>query len=427
MITELGLAILGTYAWNYLNSKDERKLKNKFENIMIKSGVKNREDETFKIFKMEKTNYGYMAYISNTEGLSLEHINSKLNIIEDNLNAIITIEKDRFKDYIKMYIVNRDISTFKYSPIKTKPYELYIGKDYKGQDYLLDVNKDAHILIGGATGTGKTFLLSGILTNLIYNSKDKIEIYLLQIAKSELSAFEDCSCVVNSSFTEQACEKALNSLLETIQDRSNTFRLYGIKNITQWNKHHTSDYMKRIYVVIEEISFFIHSEDLFEKITDISKVGRSVGVHIISCVQRSTATNLPPDLKSQMTRITFRQKSSIDSTNIINTPDAKYLKEMECIVDGNSDYIQIKTAWIDEDYILLHKYVPDIKIPTKEKKQEILKVKKIKEKIVIEEVVEIIDVPEEDVIEFGSKGNLELEAPKRKAAKKIMSKDDWIW
>lgn len=147
MITELGLAILGTYAWNYLNSKDERKLKNKFENIMIKSGVKNRENETFKIFKMKKTNYGYMAYISNTLGLSLEHINSKLNIIEDNLNAIITIEKDRFKDYIKMYIVNRDISTFKYSPIKAKEYELYIGKDYKGQDYLLDVNKDAHILI----------------------------------------------------------------------------------------------------------------------------------------------------------------------------------------------------------------------------------------------------------------------------------------
>ena len=98
-----------------------------------------------------------------------------------------------------------------------------------------------------------------------------------------------------------------------------------------------------------------------------------------------------------MTRITFRQKSSIDSTNIINTPDAKSLKERECIVDGNSDYIQIKTAWIDEDYILLNKYVQDIKIPTKEKKQEILKVKKIKDKIIIEEEPEIIDVPEEDV------------------------------
>lgn len=256
----------------------------------------------------------------------------------------------------------------------------------------------------------------------------KMPIYLLQIAKSELSSFEDCSCVVNSSFNKQSCEKALNSLLETIQDRSNTFRLYGIKNIKQWNKHHTNDYMKRIYVVIEEISFFIHSEDLFEKITDISKVGRSVGVHIISCVQRSTATNLPPDLKSQMTRITFRQKSSIDSTNIINTPDAKYLKEMECIVDGNSDYIQLKTPWIDEDYILLHKYVPDIKIPTNEEKQEILKVKKIKEKIIIEEEPEIIDVEPEEVVEFGTKGNLELESPKsEKSKKKIMSKDDWIW
>lgn len=397
MIVEIGLALAGTYAWNYLNAKDGRKLKNKFKNIMIKSGVKNKEDETFKIFKLEKTKYGYLAYISNTEGLSLEHINSKLNILEDNMNAIITIEKDRFKDFIKMYIVNRDISVFKFKPIKAKEYELCIGKDYKGKDYLLDVNKDAHILIGGATGTGKTFLLSAILTNLIYNSKEKIEIYLLQIAKSELSAFEDCACVVNSSFTENSCEDTLNSLLETMQDRSNTFRSYGIKNITQWNKHHTSHYMKRMYVVIEELSFFINREDLFFKIIDISKVGRSVGVHIISCIQRSTATNMPPDLKSQMTRITFRQKSSIDSTNIINTLDAKYLKAMECIVDGNDDYIQIKTAWIDEDYILLHKYVQDIKIPTDKKKQKIIKVKKIKEKIFTIEEANIIDVPEDKI------------------------------
>lgn len=381
MILELGLITLGGYMWHTLNTKDKKVLKDKFNSSMEGIGLYNKKEETFYLYGLKETKYGWKGYIKIPSGLSLEHLNSKLNILEDNLNGIIEVQKDRFKDYIEFYMVNKDVDKYKFEPVKCKEYQLYIGKDFKLKNYILDINKDTHILIGGVNGTGKTFLLSGILTNLIYNSKDKIEIYLLQIAKSELSAFEDCTCVVNSSFNDNDCDKALNSLLETIKDRSNTFRSYGIKNITQWNKHYTSSYMKRIYVVIEELSFFIHNEYLFEKITDISKIGRSVGVHIISCVQRSTATNMPPDLKSQMTRITFRQKSSIDSTNIINTPDAKYLKERECIVDGNSDYVQLKTPWIDEDYVLLHKYVPDIKIPTKKSKVNVINIKDIEETV----------------------------------------------
>jgi hypothetical protein len=129
----------------------------------------------------------------------------------------------------------------------------------------------------------------------------------------------------------------------------------------------------------------------------IAKAGRSVGIHLISCIQRSTATNLPPDLKSQMTRITFRQKSTIDSINIINTTDAIKLGQRECIVDGNSDYTMVKTAWIDEDYVLLNKYVPDIKIPTQEQKQEILNVKKINNKIYCIEQPNIIDIEEYEI------------------------------
>ena len=69
-----------------------------------------------------------------------------------------------------------------------------------------------------------------------------------------------------------------------------------------------------------------------------------------------------------MSRITFRQKSSIDSTNIIGTNDAVSLRERECIVDGNNDYKRIKTPWIDEDYKILNRYVSQIKIPQNSKK-----------------------------------------------------------
>lgn len=419
MITEFALAIVGTYAWNYFNTTDERKLKNSFKEIMLKAGIKNKNDETFKIYKIIKTNYGYMAYISNVRGLSLEHIESKLNILEDNLNGIINVEKDRFKDYIKMCIVDKDISQFKFEPVQAKEYQLLIGKDFKGQNYFLDVNRDAHLLIGGATGTGKSVLLAGILTNLIYNSSDKVEIYLLQICKSEISSFESCSCVKESAYTLKDCNRTLDNIISEMDKRSDLFKLNGIRNITQWNKHKKEKYMKRIYVVLEEISFFLETE-VWESVMKIAKAGRSCGIHLLSCVQRSTATNIPPDLKSQMTRISFRQKSSIDSTNIINTTDATKLKFQECIIDGNSDYSMIKTAYIDEDFILLNKYVNDIKIPSN---KEILNVKKINNKIYSIEQPKVIDVEESEITTLGAKGL--LEAPKKKNKTGTISWEDF--
>ncbi|HBJ1647835.1 TPA: hypothetical protein LA462_002350 [Clostridium botulinum] len=405
MFVELGLAILGTYAYNYLNTKEERKFKNEFIDIMKAAGIKNKEEESFKIDKIETKNYGYICYIHNVKGLSLEHLNSKINILEDNLNGIVELNKDKFENHITMRIVNKDIAKFKFAPVKCSNYKLWIGKDFKGEDYFINLSKDPHILIGGATGTGKSFLLASILANLIYNSSKYIDMYMLQICKSEISAFENCGCVKASAYTEYECLEYVNKLCNILDERSNLFKQHGIRNITQWNTHFKENKLKRVICVIEEISFFINSIDIWEGILKIVKAGRSIGIHIISCVQRSTATNIPPDLKSQMTRISFRQKSYIDSTNIINTSDATKLKQRECIVDSNSNYTMIKTAWIDEDYVLLHKYVQEIKIPTKDVKQEIVNIKKENNKIYLTEKPEIIDVEVEEVkfIENNSK------------------------
>lgn len=422
MFVELGISVGIVSLYNYLNSADERKFKNNFNEVMIKTGIKNKEDETFKIYKIIETTYGYICYLQNIKGLSIEHLDSKINILEGNLNSIVQLEKDRFKDYIKMYVVNKDIAKFPFEPVKCFNNMLWIGKDFKGQNYFIDLNKDPHILIGGATGTGKSFLLASILANLIYNSSKFIDLYLLQICKSEISAFECCDCVKYTAYNEEMCKVALLKLLKEMDRRSDLFKKYGIRNITQWNNHKKERYMKRIIIVIEELSFFMETE-LFEYVMKMAKAGRSVGIHLISCIQRSTVSNLPSDLKSQMTRITFRQKSSIDSVNIINTADATKLKERECIVDGNSDYQLVKTPYLDEDYVILHKYVEQIKIPNEEEKQEILNVKKINNKIYSIEQPEVVDVEEKDITEL-SKHEENQDKPK-KPRKGIISLEDF--
>lgn len=426
MLVELSLAAAGIYAYNWLNKSDERKFKNSFQEIMNGIGIKNKNDETFNIYKIEPKSYGYVCYINIPKGLSMEHLNNKVNILEDNLNGIIELNKDKFENHITMRIVNKDIAKFKFAPVKCKNYQLWIGKDFKGQDYFINLNKDAHILIGGCTGTGKSFLLASILANLIYNSSKDIDMYMLQICKSEISAFESCDCVKASAYTKLECLNYIAKLCGILDERAELFKKHGIRNITQWNTHFQNNKMKRIICVIEEISFFIDQLDIWEGIMKIAKAGRSVGIHIISCVQRSTATNIPPDLKSQMTRISFRQKSVIDSNNIINTSDATKLKERECIVDANSDYTLIKTPWIDEDYILLHKYVSDIKIPTQEEKKEIINIKKENNKIYTIEQPKIIDIEEQDVQLLGKHGNtVDKPQERNKNRKGVISLEDF--
>ena len=82
--------------------------------------------------------------------------------------------------------------------------------------------------------------------------------------------------------------------------------------------------MKRVILVCEEMSELMEL-DVWSNLWKVVKAGRSVGVHLIGALQRTTATNLDTDVKSQMTRITFHQNSIIDSQNVINSNDAMKL------------------------------------------------------------------------------------------------------
>jgi len=363
MITELALLSIGMYTYNYLNTIDERKLKHNFNLIMQGTGIKNKEEETFKISKITPTSYGYITYINIPKGLSTEHLNSKLNILEDNLNGIIDLDKDKFQPSITMRIVDKDIDKFPYEPVKCPSNMLYIGKDFTGKNYFIDLTKDSQILIAGVTGCGKSFLVASVLTNLIYNYPKDIEIYLSQIVKGDIGCFSNCNSVKFVAYNITEVMISLNKVCKILDERSKLLMDNGIRNITQWNNHFKPRRMKRIIYILEELSFFMEEDCVWGMILKIIKAGRSVGIHIIGVLQRSTADNINTTVKSQMTRISFRQKSAIDSNNIINTTDAVKLKERECIIDGNASYVMVKTPYIDEDFVLLHKYVPEIKIP----------------------------------------------------------------
>lgn len=361
MITELIIASGIVYCINKLYNSKNDSIKKEFNEIMESIGIHNKINQTFKIHTIINKKYGYNALITIPKGLSFNDLENKINILEDNLNAIVKLDKSTFNKNIIMYVVNKDINRFDFEPVYCKENEIYLGKDYKGDSCIVNMDKKPHLLIAGATGYGKTMLISCILTNLIYNSQKKTELYLSQLAKSEISIFDKCKNVKMTAYTPNEMMVMLDKLVRILDKRSNMFSQHNIRNINQWNKNFKNRYVKRIYLFCEEMSELMDLDE--DKLFYLIKEGRSIGIHVIGVLQRSTATNINTDCKSQMTRITFHQNSKIDSQNIINSNSATNLKEGECIYCSSNGEVKVKIPFVDEDFVILNKYVSEIKMP----------------------------------------------------------------
>lgn len=358
------------------------KIKSNWNRIMEESKIQSKKSQQIPlIVDIKFIENGYMLKVTIPSGLSIKDLENIRESIESNLKAIITIEKVRFSSLVKIKVIEKEIN-YKFGPVVANEKQIYIGKKFDGTDYFLDITKACHILIAGATGTGKTFLLGSILTNLIHNSSDRIELHLYQVMKGEVGLFRECKPVKFTGTSIEEVAYDLNKLSKLVDSRSKKFTSLGVKNLDHYNKHYTKSKMKRVYCILEEMSFLMPSDEETEEVKKmkkecwndlltIVKAGRSSGIHLISLTQRSTVTNLPSDLKSQMARITFKQISSIDSRNIIECDLATELKEMECLCYGTGETMEIiKTPYIDEDFKVLNKYVEEIIVPFKKKKEE---------------------------------------------------------
>ena len=368
-----------------MDSRRLRAIKDKWNKLMAELGLKTKlTNSTFTIKDVKPIINGFIAEIFIPDGLSFKDIEKHKDYIENSFCANIIINISQMSNICSIKFLNKELEDYLFKPVKTKEYELYLGKTYDGENYILSMLKNSHLLFTGVTGKGKTTSLMMLLTNLIYNSSDKIEIHLSQIEKSEVGAFRDCKCVKFYSKELNDVTLDLERVAKMINYRSDRFDDEGVANIQEYNKYNKNKPMKRIYYVLEELSFVMpqasepdNIKELKERcwtaILEIAKAGRSVGIHLICSSQRSTTKNLSSDLKSQTTRISFAQTSRVDSQNVIESDEAIYLKMLQCLVYGDDRKMEIiKVPTLKEGNISLQEFVPEIRIPKKYEKQNIL-------------------------------------------------------
>ena len=336
--------------------------------------------KTFDLLEMKTINNGIQAISLVPYGLSVDKLNDKKIELEDALNALVTIEKDRYKPQIWIRIINKE-PKFKFEFVKTKSDEIWLGYKHDGIPFTTSLDDDPHFIFGGGTGSGKTYAIACILTNLFLNNTNKkgkptAKFYLSQIAKADLKLFESVPHVAAVLTKLEDITDRLKKLLKLGEKRNKQMTDVGVTSISKWNElYGKTDFIERIFFVVDELAFFMPNEgddasttvmkkECWSLFRQLAYSGRSSGISILGIVQRACAGCLGGDgaFKSQLSRFSLKQKSGDESRYIIDTDEAYRLKKREAVFKGAIDGI-IVVPTLQNGFSDLKKFIKEIKVP----------------------------------------------------------------
>ena len=328
----------------------------------------------FKVKDITKIDNGYKCILEVPVSKSVKDIANLKESLENYFCCTISIKKIPYSNTVQVNIFDDPVNDYAYIPVKVDDNHLFIGKSEEGKYIILKLKLDPHIMFAGSTKKSKSYLQGIILTNLmLYNKHCKL--YLHQIGKSELDRYKNCKQV--KALYKDACDSAkhLKEVVDEINKRADKFAELGIADIEQYNQVYGNK-LPRIFEVFDEISCYKvdgseedEAEETAKKICwanlwKIVKMGRSVGIHFIGATQRITADNLGGngDLKSCLTMCCLQMRTPNDSILALGDESAVNLQPKQAVLKWDQGITLIKVATLDEEFKLLHHYIPEIKI-----------------------------------------------------------------
>ena len=218
-----------------------------------------------------------------------------------------------------------------------------IGRNIQNECIVFDLAKMPHLLVAGATGTGKSVGLNVILTSLLYRKDpSQLKLVLIDPKQVEFSLYEGLgnhflarmeSEEENIVIDAQKAVYTLYSLLAEMEERLKKCRLAGVRNITEYNdlvrrcKVAEREIMPYIVVVIDEYADLVTQSKLVEMpVMRLAAKARAAGIHLILATQRPSVDILTGRIKTNFpARIAFRVATRVDSGTIIDQPGAQAL------------------------------------------------------------------------------------------------------
>ena len=272
-----------------------------------------------------------------------------------------------------------------------------LGKEITGKPLIADLSKMPHLLIAGATGSGKSVCVNTIITSLLYKSSpEEVKLLLIDPKVVELAHYNGIPHLLSPVVTDP--KKAANALNWAVSEMNKRYKLFaenGVKDITGYNKK-SDEKMYKIVIIIDELADLMMAcgNEVEDYICRLAQMARAAGMHLIIATQRPSVDVITGIIKANIpSRIAFAVSSQTDSRTILDMGGAEKLLgkgDMLYYPLGAAKPLRIQGAYISEEES--EKVIDDIKV----KKQEEVKY----QEDITEAISKVVPVKDNDEDEF---------------------------
>ena len=225
-----------------------------------------------------------------------------------------------------------DSKEFKQDPSKLA---FAVGRDIGGVPVIANLAKMPHLLIAGATGSGKSVCINTIIASILYRAKpDEVKLLLIDPKMVELGNYNGIPHLLIPVVTDSAkAASALNWAVAEMTDRYKKFAANGVRDIKSYNalmkkEGKEDEVLPLIVIIIDELAdlMMVASSQVEDAICRLAQLARAAGMHLIVATQRPSVDVVTGLIKANIpSRIAFMVSSQVDSRTIIDMPGAEKL------------------------------------------------------------------------------------------------------
>ena len=291
---------------------------------------------------------------------------SRIEALADDLAMALAARSIRIeapipgKDVVGIEIPNSVSEVVGFKPLvdesqmldSTSPLTFALGRDVSGKAYAVDLAKMPHLLVAGATGSGKSVCVNALITSLLMRARpDEVRMILVDLKRVELAPYNGLPHLLQHVIVEPGEAKAvLNWAVREMEDRYKLLAAHSVRNIAAFNARPEAngmdgaaadgvggvavdaeggaERMPYIVLIIDELADLIMREGrkVEDPVVKIAQKARAVGIHLVLATQRPSVNVVTGLIKANVpSRIAFAMASNIDSRTVLDSPGAEDL------------------------------------------------------------------------------------------------------
>lgn len=238
-----------------------------------------------------------------------------------------------------------------------------LGKDIAGKSIIANIEKMPHLLVAGATGSGKSVCINTLITSILYKAKpDEVKLLLIDPKVVELSIYNGIPHLLTPVVTDpKKAAGALNWAVNEMTRRYNLFAKKAVRDFSSYNSKilfdNENEILPQIVIIIDELAdlMMVAPGEVEESICRIAQMARAAGIHLIVATQRPSVDVITGTIKANIpSRLSFAVSSMADSRTILDMGGAEKLLgkgDMLFYPVGESKPKRVQCAFISDEEV----------------------------------------------------------------------------